>query len=58
MSPELAAAVTAAKAMLADFQNVMHEFTTGTYPDVDFVTWSLRLAQHMRQLLDAIEAAG
>lgn len=52
MTAEIAAAV-AARALLADFQRTMHEFTTGTAADVDFLTWALRLAQHMRYLLDA-----
>ena len=44
-------------AMLADFQNVMHEFTVGTVRDVDFLTWALRLGQHLNYLLDAIGSA-
>ena len=50
---ELAEAV-AARAMLADFQRTMHEFTVGTTRDVDFLTWALRLGQHLNYLLDAI----
>jgi hypothetical protein len=52
VTAELAEAV-AARAMLADFQQTVHEFTVGTVHGVDWLTWALRMSQHMQQLLDA-----
>lgn len=48
------AEVIAGRAILADFQNTAHEFTVGTLHEVDWLTWSLRLGQHLQQLIDAI----
>lgn len=53
-APELAE-VVAARALLGDFGSAVHEFVTGTHADVDWLTWSLRLSQHMAQLLAAMQ---
>jgi hypothetical protein len=54
---ELAARVTAAQAVLADYQAAMREFTLGAVADVDALSWSLRLGQHLQQLVDGVDAA-
>jgi hypothetical protein len=48
--------VVAARAMLADFQRAMHEYTTGTATEVDALSWALRLSQHMQQLVAVMTA--
>ena len=48
------AEVIAGRAILADFQHEAHEFTTGTLATVDWLTWALRLGQHLQQLIDAL----
>lgn len=48
------AEVIAARALLGDFQHAMHEFTIGTRTDADFLTWALRLGQHLQQVIGAV----
>lgn len=51
------AEVVAGRAILGDFQREAREFTVGTRMSVDWLSWALRLSQHLQALLDALSRA-
>lgn len=60
MSAELRARVTAASALLADFQRARDEYAAGAVPSPDWLMWALRLASDLGIVLDQLghEPAG
>ena len=57
MSGPEPAEVIAGRAMLADFQRMAREYAAGTIVQADWLSWSMRLSQHMQSLLDALGRA-